>query len=431
MIYLKRHLTSWVAIPVVMALVLALALPLAVYAAPDDTITLTRTDDGTPYATVDVGATFSLRVAIDTISSFDACDYKVNFDSAVLTLSSVDDGLIGGVTVPRVALTELDGGEWKVVDNIGGTGGASGSGYFNVLNFTVIGADATNSDITLSDGTVSSTSATEIDCTWPAVLSVTVDLLEVTAIGVVGEGATSEGYVSGDDTTTFIMTPTVSGGTGAGTYIYAWTFGDDGSGSTTVAAPSDVTYSSTGGKTIDLAVTDALSSDSTGNEASGTATVYDTLVAGFSGTPLEGIKGSTLYPPTVGFADATAGGKTGGYTYDWDYGDSTTHGTTANPSHEYAPSGTKTGLVYTVSLTADDALAATDDETKTDYVTIYQMGDINEDLTVAATDITEIELIVGEVSGHGETLTCDANEDTNVNSIDITQTEILVAAATD
>ena len=154
------------------------------------------------------------------------------------------------------------------------------------------------------------------------------------------------------------------------------------------------------------------------------------LDADFSGDPLQGIKGSTLHPPDVDFTDETTGGTTP-YSYDWDFGDGSAHGTTANPTHTYAPTGTLHGQQYTVSLTVTDDASGEDNETKADYVTIFQMGDINEDLTVDSLDITEVELIVSEASGHPQTFTCNAKEDDKINSLDITKTELLVAAATD
>ncbi len=76
-------------------------------------------------------------------------------------------------------------------------------------------------------------------------------------------------------------------------------------------------------------------------------------------------------------------------------------------------------------LTVDDSLTASDDETKTDYITIYVAGDVNGDLSISATDITAIERIVaGE---DPETFTSDVNDDGNINVLDITATELAIA----
>jgi len=157
-------------------------------------------------------------------------------------------------------------------------------------------------------------------------------------------------------------------------------------------------------------------------------TAEEPLTVDFSGTPLQGIKGSTLHPPDVDFTDETTSGTTP-YIYDWDFGDGSAHGTTANPSHTYAPAGTQKGQQYTVSLTVTDDASDEDTETKVGYVTIYQKGDINCNLTVNSLDITKIERIVG--GADAETFTSDVNDSGGVTSADVTTTEVAVAEAWD
>jgi len=79
-------------------------------------------------------------------------------------------------------------------------------------------------------------------------------------------------------------------------------------------------------------------------------------VADFTATPLSGEA-----PKSIAFTDATTGVPT---TWDWDFGDGSTHGTTKNPTHIYTVAGT-----YTVTLIATNGLG-TDTEIKTDYLTI-------------------------------------------------------------
>jgi len=157
-------------------------------------------------------------------------------------------------------------------------------------------------------------------------------------------------------------------------------------------------------------------------------TAEEPLTVDFSGTPLQGIKGSTLHPPDVDFTDETTSGTTP-YTYDWNYGDGSAHGTTANPTHTYSPAGTQKGQEYTVSLTVTDDASDEDTETKVAYVTIYQKGDVNCNLTVNSLDITKIERIVG--GADAETFTSDVNDSGGVTSADVTATEVAVAEAWD
>ena len=437
----RKYMRKYLGISVTICLLLGLMLvPVNVRANPDNIVSITL-----PYSTMDVGATFTMNVAIDNITNIDATNYDVVVNpTGVLNLTNVTAGDIGGTTVPVLGFnpnSNYSGKDaWRVAQNIGGTGGASGTGYFAVLSFTVIGGDASTAVITLESGIVSDTTANEIVCTWNGTATLTIDQLEVTAIGVVGEGATSEGYIT---TTNFTMTPTVSGGTGS--YTYAWGFGTNGTGTTTASAPSDVTYSSSGAKTISLTVTDDLGSDSTGNEVTGSATIYDTLVSGFSGNtgnsdPQKGIlKWTTLwitttnYSSTATFDSSTSTGGKATYTYSWDFNnDASEDSTAANPANfdfdTFANSvgAGFTGANYTVVLAVTDSLPTSDNETKASYITIYVAGDINGDLALGATDVTKIELVVAFAPGHPETFTSDANDDGNVNAIDITKTELLV-----
>jgi len=86
----------------------------------------------------------------------------------------------------------------------------------------------------------------------------------------------------------------------------------------------------------------------------------------FSGTPTSGAR-----PLTVAFTATNTGGAVD--TWDWDFGDTTTHGAVQNPSHQYTAAGT-----YTVKLTATNT-GGSDVEEKASYVTVTA----NVDLTIA------------------------------------------------
>lgn len=374
-----------------------------------------------PVPTVDEEASFVARVNITEVIDFDACNYDIVFDHDVLTLTDVTDGLIGSTTIPVIAYnpwTHHGEVRVRVVQNIPGTSGVTGSGYLAELHFTVIGLDGSFSSITLKDGCLCDTDPNRITVTTWTPATVTVDLLtpDFTA-------SPAEGYVEGPDVTTFTFSGSATGGTTS--YTWLWDFGD--TENSTFQSPTH-TYASFGTYYVSLSVTDNLSSTRAMTRPD-CVKVYDTLVADFSGTPLKGIKGSLLHPPTVQFSDNTTGGKTTYTAWAWTFGD-TDNSTDQNPDHTYTPSGTMYGLSYTAKLTVNDALTAFDDETKIDYITIYQMGDINKDLTVDALDITKIELIIAKDPSHPETFTADANEDDDINALDITTTELLVVAAT-
>jgi hypothetical protein len=109
---------------------------------------------------------FTVNVNIGEVTDFDAASYDVSFDSAVLRLDDVTAGLIGATAVPVDLYNEVEVGTWRVVQNVPGTEGLSGSGYLAVLHFHVVGADGDSSALTLSNGVLSSNLAEEITATW-------------------------------------------------------------------------------------------------------------------------------------------------------------------------------------------------------------------------------------------------------------------------
>jgi len=112
------------------------------------------------------GSDFTVNVNIGGVTDFDACSYDVTFDTLVLRLDDVTAGLIGETAIPVDLYNEMEVGTWRVVQNVPGTGGVTGSGYLAVLHFHVIGADGDSSALSLSNGVLSDNLAEEISATW-------------------------------------------------------------------------------------------------------------------------------------------------------------------------------------------------------------------------------------------------------------------------
>lgn len=117
-----------------------------------------------------------------------------------------------------------------------------------------------------------------------------------------------------------------------GAVTYLWEFGD--SQTSTEAAPSH-TYVQAGRYSVKLTVTDT-----------NTLTASKTIEVAVSN-----VAAAFTFANSNGTVNFTATASTGvaPYSYSWDFGDSAT-ATTANPTHQYALSGT-----YTVKLTVTDA----------------------------------------------------------------------------
>jgi len=143
---------------IVLCLLMGLFLPTSLVQASGVTVTVNAPTE------VIAGDDFAATVNITGVTNFDACDYVVVFDSSILRLDSVSDGDIGGTTIPVVATNEFSAGRIKVVGNVTGTPGVTGSGYLAVLHFHALTSG--DIDIGLEDGCLSDNTATEIPATW-------------------------------------------------------------------------------------------------------------------------------------------------------------------------------------------------------------------------------------------------------------------------
>jgi len=112
------------------------------------------------------GTVFIARVNITGVSDFDAANYDVTFDPAVLEVTDVTDGIIDGGTIPVDMWGVIAPGEIRVVQNVPGLPGVSGSGYLAEIRFRVIGSAGESSEIKCSNGVLSDNSASEIAAKW-------------------------------------------------------------------------------------------------------------------------------------------------------------------------------------------------------------------------------------------------------------------------
>jgi len=147
------------------------------------------------------------------------------------------------------------------------------------------------------------------------------------------------------------VTFTGSGTGGQPPYTYLWNFGDG----TTSADQNPVhTFTAPGTYNVALYVT-----DSQGHKGGTGFQVHvgPPLSLTAFGTPVSGTA-----PLAVSFTSVATGG-TPPYTFDWDFGDGTAHGTTQNPTHTFS-----TGGVFTTVLTVTDAQGHTASRTLTTTV---------------------------------------------------------------
>jgi Cohesin domain len=118
-------------------------------------------------STVSAGSNdFIARVNISDVTNFDAANYDITYDPAVFEVADVTDGLIGNSTIPVAMWQVVKAGRLRLINNVPGLPGVSGSGCLAEIKFHIIGSTGNVSEINLSNGTLSNTSANEIPATW-------------------------------------------------------------------------------------------------------------------------------------------------------------------------------------------------------------------------------------------------------------------------
>ena len=128
----------------------------------------------TPAVTVSIGApdeaapdsNFTANINIAEVTDFDSCNYDISFDASVLRLDNIASGLIGSTAIPVDVYNEISSGTYRVIQNVPGITGVSGSGYLAVLHFHVIGSGGDSSAVSLSNGILANNQAEAITVSW-------------------------------------------------------------------------------------------------------------------------------------------------------------------------------------------------------------------------------------------------------------------------
>jgi len=116
-------------------------------------------------STTGIGTDFVVRVNITDVTNFDACNYDITYDPSVIKVMGITNGLIDDSSIPIAMWGEIVPGRLRIVENIPGTPGVSGSGYLAEIHFRVIGDSYDTGGITISNVTLSDNTATEIQAT--------------------------------------------------------------------------------------------------------------------------------------------------------------------------------------------------------------------------------------------------------------------------
>lgn len=419
-------------------------------------------------AQVSPGSDFTVNLNITEVTGFDACNYDVTYDSAVLRLDSVAPGLVGDTTIPVDVYNEVSSGTYRVIQNVPGISGVTGSGCLAVLHFHVLGADGDSSSITLSNGMIASNQATEITATWvgglvevtvtPAEVSIdapaeaapggdfTVNLnigdvtdfdaasydvsfdtlvlrLDDVTAGLIGATAIPVDVYSEIEAGTWRVVqnvPGVTGVTGSGylTVLHFHVLGADGD-SSALSLSNGV-------------LSNNLAEEITATWTGGSVAIADTTPPVVTITPLSPDPTDNTTPTFTGTASDESNISSVEYRVDDGVWTAATASDGAFDSPDEGYTFTTDALSeaeHAVYVRATDAVANITAEVDyaSDSFTVQSAspGDANGDGTVNVLDITRVERVITALDP--ETPGSDANDDGTINVLDITRIERIIA----
>jgi len=419
-------------------------------------------------AEVSPGSDFTVNINITEVTDFDACNYDVTYDNAVLRLDNVAAGLVGETAIPVDVYNEISPGTYRVIQNVPGLAGVTGTGYLAVLHFHVLGAEGDSSAITLSNGMIASSLAQEITATWvggsvevavtpvevsidaPAEASpasdftVNVNIGDVTDFDAVSYDVSFDTLVLRlDDVTSGLIGATaipvdlyneVEAGTWRVVQNVPGTEGVTGSGYLTVlhfhviGADGDSSAISLSNGVL----SNNLAEEITATWAGGSVTIADTTAPVITITPLTPDPTENTTPTLTG--TATDESNISAVEYRVDDGSwaaaTASDGAFDSSSEDYTfTTAALSEAEHTVYVRATDSAGNTTAEADyaSDSFTVQTAppGDANGDGTVNVLDITRVERAI--VALDPETPGSDANGDGMINVLDITRIERIIA----
>ncbi len=115
-----------------------------------------------------VDSDFSVVIEIENAVDLDSGQFDLHFDPDAVNVTGVDDGDIGGTVIP-IDNWAVDRGKLRVLFNLPGIDGVSGSGSLATIRFeTVVPGDCA---MEISDGLLVDTMAELIPASWNGVES--------------------------------------------------------------------------------------------------------------------------------------------------------------------------------------------------------------------------------------------------------------------
>ena len=110
--------------------------------------------------------TFNVTIDIHNVADLDSGQFDLSFDSSVVNATAVYDGNIDGTTVPIDSWSFTNDDAIRVLFNLPGTTGVSGSGQIATISFEITGAVKDKSVLDIYDGLLVDITSGEISALW-------------------------------------------------------------------------------------------------------------------------------------------------------------------------------------------------------------------------------------------------------------------------
>ncbi|MHC1635115.1 MAG: cohesin domain-containing protein [Candidatus Methanospirareceae archaeon] len=150
-----------------------------------------------------VKGTFDVTIDVDNVINLNSGQFDLSFDPKVINVTDVKNGRLDGIVVPVDRWAFIDEDTIRVIIDVPGIRGISGSGYLAKIEFKVVGKPGDESIVDISNGLLVDTNAEEIPAEWiDAKVAVPVKV-KVNAPQKVTEGGTFEATIDVDNIKNF------------------------------------------------------------------------------------------------------------------------------------------------------------------------------------------------------------------------------------
>ena len=112
------------------------------------------------------GGSFTATIDVDSVTNFNSGQFDLSFDSSVVKVTDVVDGCVAGEVIPAVRWDCIAENTIRVLVEMPGIKGVSGSGYLAKIIFEAVGKGGEKSVLDISNGMLVNTEAGEIPAEW-------------------------------------------------------------------------------------------------------------------------------------------------------------------------------------------------------------------------------------------------------------------------